>query len=175
MVHHKEFFYFKMFLRYFLLLFLGLFNLYLFYLIFTPLTIYPVFFILKSFLESSLNNNVISLVDYNLNIELIEACIAGSAYYLLLILNLSTPDIKIKKRLFMILISFLFLLVLNISRILLLVVLLFYNYSFYSFVHELFWYFLSILFVLVIWFAEVRYFNIRSMPFYSDIESIYSH
>ena len=39
--------------------------------------------------------------------------------------------------------------------------------------HKIFWYSLSILFVVGIWFLEVKLFKIKSIPFYSDIISVY--
>ncbi|GAF92595.1 unnamed protein product, partial [marine sediment metagenome] len=97
-------------IRYIILLIIALPNLWLFYFVFTPLTIYPVYFLLNLFFDSSLIGNVV-LVEDCFPIELIGACIAGSAYYLLLILNLSTPKIKFQKRVNMIFLSFIFLLI----------------------------------------------------------------
>ena len=83
--------------RYGLLLILGLFNLWIFYKIFTPLTVYPVYWILYA-LDSGTTllagNNIFFAGHYA---ELVSACIAGAAYYLLLILNLTTP-MKLEKR-----------------------------------------------------------------------------
>ena len=103
-------------LRYFLLILAALFNLWIFYAIFTPLTVYPVYFLIKLFFNTSLLGNTL-FINNSIPIVLIEACIAGSAYYLLFIFNMSIPNIKPKKRVSMILFSFLSLLVLNILRI----------------------------------------------------------
>ncbi len=158
-------------IRYAILIIVALPNFWLFYLIFTPLTIYPIYFLLNLFFDSSLMGNII-LVD-KFPIELIPACIAGSAYYLLLILNLSTPKIKIQKRVKMILFSFTFLLILNILRIFLLSLVFVSGNSFFDLAHKLFWYLGSTIFVVGIWFIEVKLFKIKEIPFYSDIKSLY--
>ncbi len=149
-------------------------NLYLFYLIFTPLTVYPVHFVLSLFFDTVLAKNII-IVNNQFAIELVEACIAGSAYYLLLILNLSTPKIEFKKRIRMILISFAALLALNVLRIVFLSLLFVSGSVWFDFTHKLFWYSLSVAFVIVIWFSEVKIFKIKEIPAYSDIKFLYRH
>lgn len=156
-------------LRYLILLIVAVPNLFLFYFIFTPLTVYPVYFLLNLVFNASLVQNTI-LLGQEYAIEIISACVAGSAYYLLLILNLSTPDIPIKKRLNMIFLSFLSLLILNILRIFILVLVLMILPNMFDVTHKLFWYFISILFVVGIWFTEVKYFRIKTTPVYSDIK-----
>ena len=155
--------------RYLILIFLGIPNLWLFYLIFTPLTIYPVFFLLSLFFDAVLLGNLI-LLDKFFLIEIIEACIAGSAYYLLLILNLATP-MKINKRLKLILFSFSTLLFINILRIFLLSLLFTTGTSLFDITHELFWYIGSIVFVIGIWFVGVKIFKVKEIPFYSDFKN----
>ncbi len=103
-------------LRYLLLIIVALPNLWIFYAIFTPLTIYPVYFISKIFFNLTLSGTTL-FINGVVPIQLIEACIAGAAYYLLFILNITTPNIKLGKRIQMILLSFLAFLVLNIIRI----------------------------------------------------------
>ena len=155
--------------RYLILVLVAFPNLYLFYLIFSPLTIYSVYFILKLFTDVSLTANLIQVNGY-FPIEIIKACVAGSAYYLLLILNLSTPKIKFSKRIKMILISFLAFLVLNISIILLMFFLFLKQSPFFDFIHLFFWYVVSVVFVVGIWFLEVKLFKIKKIPVYSDFK-----
>ena len=158
--------------RYFILVLTSLSGLWLFYFIFTSLTIYPVYFLASLiFEEVSLFGEIIII--NGLAVEFIRACIAGSAYYLLLILNLSTPKINFKKRIVMVLIAFASLLIINIIRISLLILVFFYGFSFFDITHKFFWYFMSTIFVIVIWFAEVKYFKIKEIPFYSDIKYLY--
>ena len=162
-------------LRYLLLLVVALPNLWLFYTIFTPLTAYPVYWLLNVFFDASLLSKTLILLNQSFPIELIDACIAGSAYYLLLILNLSTPKIQVGKRVKMILAAFGIFLVINILRIFLLSILAFNGSSFFDITHIVFWYLLSTIFVVGIWFWEVKRFKIKNIPFYSDIRHLYKN
>ena len=126
-------------IRYTILILAGISNFYIFYLIFTPLTIYPVYLLFSLFFKTTLIGKTI-LVNKIL-IELIPACIAGSAYYLLLILNLSIPNIKIKKRIEMIAFAFSFFLIINVLRIFFLGFI--YDSTWFDFAHKFFWYFLK--------------------------------
>ena len=161
-----------MFLRYIILIAIAIPNFFIFYLIFTPLTIYPVFFLITLFANPTLNGTVISFS--NQTIEIVGACVAGSAFYLLTILNLSTPNIKLKKRIYMLLISYLIFLIINILRIVLLSYLLYTGSPYFDVTHKILWYSLSTIFVLVIWFSEVKYFNIKSIPAYYDVKYLYN-
>lgn len=146
---------FRLFVRYLILLGLGLFNLKLLYFVFTPLTVYPVFAIL-------------SLV----YVQIIPACIAGAAYYLLLILNLSTPmDFgKRVKSIFFLLAIFL---VLNIARILIFAAIAVLGKQYFYIAHKLTWYFGSTVLVVLVWFANVWFFKIKEVPIYTDVKSIF--
>ena len=158
--------------RYLILVLVSIPNLWLFYFIFTNLTIYPVYFLTNLLFEDVSLFGEIMIVN-GVAVEFIRACIAGSAYYLLLILNLSTPKINLKKRIIMISISFATLLIINIIRIFLLILIFFYGFAFFDITHKFFWYFMSTIFVIAIWFAEVKYFKIKEIPFYSDIKYLY--
>ena len=103
-------------IRYSILVLAAIASFWIFYAIFTPLTIYPTFWILGLFFQALLVGNVI-IINNAIPIEIIKACIAGYAYYLLLILNLATPKIKLKQRINLILLSFGALLVFNIISI----------------------------------------------------------
>jgi|TARA_Y100000310_G_scaffold341901_1_gene442786 hypothetical protein len=162
------------FFRYLILILVAIPNLWIFYFVFTPLTIYPVYALLNGFFDVSLLGNILVL-DRTFPIEFISACIAGSAYYFLLILNLSTPNIKMKKRITMIFISFASLLALNILRIMILVGVFFLGASFFDITHIIFWYFMSIVFVVGIWFTQIKIFKIKEIPFYSDFKFLYKN
>lgn len=159
-------------IRYLFLLLVAIPNLGLFYYIFTPLTVYPSYWLFKLFFDSALYQNIILLNSSSI-IEIVPSCVMGSAYYLLLILNLSVPGIKLKKRLFMISSAFLTLLIINIIRIFLLGYLYTSNSPLTDPLHIFFWYFLSIVFVLGIWFAQTKIFKIKEIPFYSDVKFLY--
>jgi exosortase/archaeosortase family protein len=159
-------------IRYLFIILVAIPNLWLFYAIFTPLTIYPVLWLTGIFFDAILVGNVV-LINNSIPIELIRACIAGSAYYLLFILNMSVPNVKLKKRINMILFSFLSLLVLNILRIFLLTTVFVNGYAFFDVAHQLFWYGISTLFVVGIWFANIKIFKVKTIPFYSDVRFLY--
>jgi len=158
-------------IRYILLLILPIKNLFIFYFIFTPLTVYPVYFLLNLFYNATLSG--INITINNHTIELIEACIAGAAYYLLLILNLTTK-MPWKKRINLILYSFAVLLFLNILRIFVLSILFINNFVYFDIIHKFFWYLLSIIFVVGIWFSGVKIFRIKNIPVYSDMRLLIS-
>jgi len=159
-------------MRYLLIVLVAIPNLYLFYFLFTPLTIYPLYFILNVFFDITLSGS--SLIINSYQIHIIDACVAGAAYYLLFALNMAIPGIKFKQRAKMIAFSFLSLLVLNLIRILSLILILFYGASLFDITHKFFWYFLSTLLVVLIWFAEVKIFKLKEIPFYTDILNLYN-
>ena len=163
----------SIFLRYIILIIVAFPSLWIFYLIFTPLTVYPVYFLLSLFFPVSLISKTIILISGNVPIEIIEACVAGSAYYFLLILNLTTQGIKSKTRIYMILFSFAVFLLINIIRIFLLSLLAISGSSFFDITHIVFWYALSTVFVIGIWFFQVKVFKIKEIPIYSDIKFLY--
>jgi len=156
------------FARYLILVVLGVF-ISVFYKIFLPLTIWPVYLLLKLFYGLTIYGSMLDIA--GVKIEIINACVAGSAYYLLLILNLTTK-MKVNQRVFSIFFSFLALLFLNIIRIFVLSVFYLENFSFFDITHKIFWYALSVLFVVGIWFLTVKIFKIKEVPIYSDIKKL---
>jgi exosortase/archaeosortase family protein len=162
---------FGIFLRYILILASSLSNFFIFYFIFSPLTIYPVYWILNIFFNASLQGSTILI--NGLPIELIDACIAGSAYFLLFALNLSLPKARLSKRINMVLFAFAAFLIINVLRIFFLSLLYLSGSSWFDFTHKIFWYAISIIFVVLIWFAEVKLFKVKKIPFYSDIKFFY--
>ncbi len=159
-------------IRYAILVLIALPGLWIFYFIFTPLTTYPIYFLLNLFFDASLKGNVINIAN-KFSIEIISACVAGSAYYLLLILNLSIQKIKLQKRLNLIFLAFLSFLIINILRIFLLSILYIFRFSWFDIAHKIFWYLGSIILVILVWFAEVKFFKIKEIPFISDIKFLY--
>ncbi|HTY44277.1 MAG TPA: pacearchaeosortase [Patescibacteria group bacterium] len=158
-------------LRYFILIIAAIPNLWIFYSVFTPITVYFVYFLLHFFFQASLSGSTI-LLQNHFSIELIEACIAGSAYYLLLILNLSIPKINLKNRIKILFFCFLSFLIINVVRILIMSFLLVSGSSWFDRVHLLFWYLGSVVFVIGIWFLGIKIFHVKDIPFYSDLKAI---
>jgi exosortase/archaeosortase family protein len=162
-----------LFIRYLILIIFGAFNLWIIYTVFTPLTIYPVFGILK-FIDSGTSLLISNVIVFRgVDAQIIPACVAGAAYYLLLILNLTTP-LRITKRLgnlAFILITFL---ALNILRILIFIALAASGSPYFDSAHQLVWNFGSTLMVVALWFLGVYIFKIQSIPIYSDIRELFS-
>jgi hypothetical protein len=117
-----------------------------------------------------------SLTKFNIlgdQILLVEACIAGAAYFFLLILNLSTP-MRLKKR-YMSLIFLIFgFLIANILRIAVFSILYLEKFVYFDFAHASVWYFGSTLFVVALWFINVKIFKIEEIPIYSDFKSLFA-
>ncbi len=154
-------------LRYLILLALVI-SLPIIYKILTPLTVYFVAGLLKIFYQVFISGDIITIFPKTI-IQIIPACVAGSAYLLLLILNL-TVAMKWKTRIYSILFSVSLLFILNILRIFILTILLINNFQFFDFTHKLFWYVLSTVFVVGIWLLTVKIFSIKEIPAYSDIK-----
>lgn len=160
-------------IRYFLIALLSLNGLYLFYIVFTPLTIYPIYLFYKVFYNATLSGSTI-IFPFKAHIEIVFSCIAGSAYFLLFALNIAIPSIKLNKRLRMMAFAFGVFLLINIIRIIFLGELFLARSSLYEISHLIFWYFLSTIFIVCIWFAEIKIFKIKQIPFYTDIKYIIS-
>jgi len=156
-------------IRYCVLILLG-FEINIIYKVFTPLTVYPVYWILHRFYPAFFIEGKTIFIK-GIFFDFIPACIAGSAYYLLWVLNLATPmnvSIRLKNLLFLTL-SFL---IINIARMVTMVVILFYSYAYFSFTHALLWYIGSTVMVVLLWFIGIRKFKINKIPFYDDARNI---
>jgi exosortase/archaeosortase family protein len=158
------------FARYFLILLVGVGNLYIFYKFLTPLTIRAVAAILDIFSNPFVMDNMIFLK--KVIIEIVPACVAGSAFYLLFMLVVSTPDMDIKKRVLVLVTSFSLLFFLNTLRLVLLVPLT--TTPYFETIHWIFWHLISTVFVVAIWVSVVYIYKIKGVPVYSDIKFIAS-
>jgi exosortase/archaeosortase family protein len=156
----------ELFTRYFLIILIGLNNLYILYLFLTPLTIHTTNTILSVFTTTSLTENTIYIG--GLTIEIISACVAASAFYLLLILVLSTANINLKTRIKVTITAFAIFFTLNIARILILIPIA--GTSHFEIIHWIFWHLISTLFMVGTWITLVRIYRIKSIPIYSDIK-----
>lgn len=168
---NKDVFY--LLFRYIFLLLLSLGNLLLIYLFLEPLTLYPVYFLL-SLLYSNVHlvqgaSSIFAAGDY---IVLVEACIAGAAYYLLLILNLTTP-MPARQRVRSLVFSIGMFLIINITRIVIFSYLFISDFPYFDLTHRSVWYFGSTLVVVVLWAANLLAFNIKGLPVLDDMKSLY--
>ena len=140
----------------------------IFYIIFFPLTIWLSYIPLKLlYPSSSIIANTLTVNTQQL--AFVEACISPYAYYLLLALIMLTKDMKPLTRLKMMLIGSSFILLANITRIVILaVILLNFGYNSFSLLHLTFWYVLSTAFIILLWIILTNSFSIKSIPVYSD-------
>jgi exosortase/archaeosortase family protein len=154
---------YKIFFRYLILFFIGWGNLYIFYKLFT----YPTIILSNSFLsffdKAQIIDNYIFFGDNIL--EVANACIAGSAYYLLFILSMSIP-LEFLKRIKVIIYSFSIFFFINILRIVLMALIL--KTSFFQGIHLFMWHIFSTILIVLIWFSAIKIFNIAEIPFYTD-------
>lgn len=164
---------FDLLIRYVLLVVIALPNLFVIYFIFTPPTVYVSLWVLHK-----IYGPVVTLLDTPIgplislpngfSITLISACIAGAAYYLLFVLNLTTPMPLWKRGVSLLFISFSFL-ALNIVRIILSSILIVNDSFYFKLTHEMSWYFGSTVLVVLIWFANVFLFKINAIPIFTDV------
>ena len=152
--------------RYFAIFLVSLGNLWIFYFLFTPLTFYASAYILGLFYEVSAINQFIFVKQAV--IEISKACVAGSAYYLLFMLDFSTRGIKLGKRLLVLIFTSFLLFALNIIRIIILALVKVNNIGFFDQLHAIFWYFVSVIYVFIVWVIASKVFKIEEVPFYSD-------
>jgi exosortase/archaeosortase family protein len=149
----------------------AIFALPFFYGILRPITTYLSYILISLFYESQISGNFIYV--HGISIEIIDACVAGIAYFLLLVLNLSTRLIGPWKRVLLFLFTSLVFLIVNALRVFLMGILLVKQSAWFDLTHIIFWYTLSIVFVFLIWILAIRVFRIREIPVYSDIKEIF--
>jgi len=146
----------------------------IFYIIFKPLTVGLVGLIMGIFYNVQVQGNILFFSRFNAYIEIVDACVAGSAYFLLFLLNLLTREIKVLKRIYALLFSFACLFLINILRIVVIIPMFLSNSSWFDFTHKFFWFVLSVVFVALIWILTIRVFRISKVPVYSDVAFICS-
>ncbi len=160
---------FSLFTRYIFIFLAGLGNLYIFNIILKPLNYDLLYFVLSIFGRTAIIGEYI--LARGTLIELIPACLASSAFYLLFILLMSIQEIKPLKRVALVLSAFLTLFILNFLRIIILII--FIGSPSFEALHWTLWHIISTLFVVGIWFAIIKLEKIKSRPFYSDLKFLY--
>ena len=147
----------------------------IFYVIFTPLTIFPSYFLLKLFnYEILMSYSDKYFVIGNYTLDFVPACIAASAYYLLFLLILATKDIKLRTRINMFLLGSLLILAMNIIRVeILIIALVEYGKTLFESIHLIFWRFVSVVYVFFVWIFLIKRYKVKSIPVYSDLRMLY--
>ena len=164
--------YLDILLRYIIILILSSFNFYIITITIAPITVYSSYLLFSLFYPVILFGNDLVLENYAISI--VNACLAIPAYYLLIALNLSTPNIKLKKRILILIISFSTLLIFNLIRIIFMTFIFISYNNLFNVLHIILWIFVSSFLILFIWFFTIKIFNIKSIPFYSDIIYLYN-
>ena len=153
-------------IRYFVVLVLLLFAMPIIYLLMTPLTVYPSYIVLKAVYGAKLvSESTIFFRGYFAKI--IPACVAGSAYFLLIALNLLTP-MGIKTRFRFLSFTLLSFLIINVARIILFAYLAVNGFQYFDIAHEVTWYLGSTFLTAGIWLFGDYFFKIKEIPVYSD-------
>lgn len=160
----------RLFLRYLTILILGIGNLYIIYKILTPLTIHTTNILINIIVPTTLTGNIIQFGQTT--IQIVPSCVAGSAFYLLLVLLFTTADVKPKTRLYAISTAVAIFFALNITRILILVYLI--PSPNFETIHWIFWHTVSTIFVIATYFITIKLYKIKSIPVYSDFKYIIS-
>jgi exosortase/archaeosortase family protein len=105
-------------------------------------------------------------------IGIIPACIASSAFYLLAVCNLATPmtlTTRIKSMVFLLVSLWL----LNVARLFISTIILIQGGAkLFDTAHLLLWYVGSTLLVVLLWFLNVRLFEIRAKPIITDVKNL---
>jgi exosortase/archaeosortase family protein len=145
-----------------------------FYIVFKSLTIGLTWWIMSIFYSVQIFGNSLFFPGFNASVEIITACIAGSAYFLLFLLNLLTRDIKILKRIYLLLFSFVCLFLVNVVRLIIVIPMFLNNSALFDITHKVFWFALSVIFVALIWILSAKVFRISKIPVYSDVAFVLS-
>ncbi len=107
----------------------------------------------------------------NIIVKFIPVYLAYLAYYLLFFLIITTKDINFKKRIKMFLLGSLFILIINLLRILTLILILNkYGLDLFNKIHIMTWSFIGSILVALTWIFLVKIYNINSIPIYSDLK-----
>ena len=143
----------------------------IFYFIFTPLTLYGTYLLLLYYKPMILG---ISLLINQYTFIFVEACVLGSAYYLLWLLTMLTKDIKLLTRLKIILTGFLLIFAANMIRIAVLIfIAIKFSLDWFDLIHMFIWMFVTSVYVAFVWIFLIRKYKITSIPIYSDVKYLY--
>lgn len=159
----------NMFLRYSFLIITGVLIKYL-YDIFRPLTLYPVYYGFKLLGYSPL------IINGNIHLGcqelvLVDACIAASAYYLFLVLVLSTKGLTFEEILKIYGLGVISILFVNVIRIIGMgIILINFEENLFETWHMIMWRFVATFFIAFLWIYLSRKFLINNMPIYTDFK-----
>lgn len=130
---------------------------------------YSLFFLDPLFLDQA------SFAINGVKLIFIPACVAASAYLLLLLLTFLT-DIDFSKAVKMFLLGVIFIFAGNLLRIdFLIFILLKYGSQLFRTLHLFVWDVVSTLYVVLVWIILTKIFKVKEIPIYSDFNKFYEH
>jgi exosortase/archaeosortase family protein len=159
-------------MRYGLVAILGALALEPLYWFLTPLTVQTVKILISTVTSVTLLGET-TLYIKGEYISLVPACIAGAAYYLLLICACTIP-LTWKERGKVLGISWGLLFVFNVIRILGTTYLATTGNSLFTVTHAFFWYAGSTVMVILCWILTTTYCKIQTIPFVTDLTALYA-
>jgi len=142
-----------------------------FYKILYPPTIVFSFVVLKLFIQ----NMIINFSEHYLSpgcgkLMFVEACVASTAYYLWSLLVLTTKGLG-KKIWKLWIYGILLILGMNVLRIIILILVLYYvGQNWFDLIHLAFWRFVAGIYVALVWIFLVNKLKVKSIPVYSDVK-----
>lgn len=143
----------------------------LFYVVFSPLTLWVSYGILQLFVDATLTGTTILAGGKTL--VFVQACTAASAYLLLALLILLTRGISLRTGVKLFLLGSALIFAANILRIQFLFYLLFaVGKNYFETLHLLIWKVLSSVYVAVVWIFLTWRFKIQETPLMSDFQYI---
>jgi len=143
----------------------------LFYFLFTYPTLYGSYLLLLYYKPVLIGQ---AIIIGNILFNVVEACIGGVAYLLLLLLILLTKEIAFKNRIKLFIIGSILIYLFNIIRISALIFLAVnYNLSYFDSIHLFIWKFFSGVYVALIWIFLVIKYKIKDVPILSDAKYLY--
>lgn len=159
-------------LRYLVILCVG-FALPLFSRILTPLTVYPVMAVLSLWGEVvKIGSQTVLYGSSALAVEIIDACVATSAYYLLFLLLFATKGGSWKRRLQAFGVAGVMFWAINVLRIAGLVLIAEKNLSWFFTAHYILWWGVSILVIVGLWIYVTGIYRLYGIPFVQDVRDL---
>lgn len=155
--------------RYTIIILVSIGNLKLFYRLLTPVTIKVLAMVLRPFYDIIIVGNLI--YGRGITIEIASSCIMAPAFFLMFLLVFSTPDIKPKKRIRVLVVSFVILFIYNIGRIVFLVSII--HSPHFDTIHWILQNLVSMVVVAIIWIGMASLLKIKTVPVCSDLKNIY--
>ena len=134
-----------------------------------PATVLAVAWLLPG---SSIAGNIILFQGFQSRI--VEACVAGFAFYLIWVLMLLTKDVRLRDRVGIFVLGMVLMFSMNVIRILILIgIYINLGVDAFNSVHFLFWQVFSGVYVAIVWISLVSMFKLKGVPAWEDIKTLW--